>query len=713
MYEHKIHSFLKSDITVGVHNCDFANRDRLIHMLKERLGDENIVPISNFNRLQLNSLVKDLAKLYGLEYKVVDVMIRKAEKETKAAMRKAGKMPNGAWQFVLEDASNYSPTFRDYMEENPRVREPLLNLFKQNRNLSKHAGGVIISENIQNRMPVIMTKGNIQTPWVEGASYKHLEHFGWIKFDLLGIGTLRVIHRAIELILKRTKGIKNPTFDQCKKWFSENLQDGAIDWEDKEVYKVFHEGKWAGIFQATNHGAQRLFKNAKPENPLDLAALTAIYRPGPLAMNIDKEFITAKENGIHNIVYDHPILKEILESTRNCIVFQEQTMEIVNKLGNIPLVECNSIRKMMKPQQSSGDALKKAIALEERIVKGFVGNGLSKQQADILYGKIMKFTQYSFNKSHALSYGMLSFQCAHMLTYYEEEWLCAYLEYMEGDSDKRAKAFSEVTSLGYTIEPIDVNYAEKGWRILPGKKFMPSFLSCKGIGENAADEIIENRPYTNVKDMLYSPDGTWRHSGFNKKAMETLIKIRGFKSMGIVEDDVQEDDSRENIEFETYKQMQETLIPNWNKVRKSLKRNKWEGYDNYKEALLDCSGLQEYTKDEIVSNEVAIFGYVNIKTIINERQIEKLRQNNIFPICEWEKEWLYWFIPTEVQERKTKKGKPYLRMKVTSSDGIFEWFNCWWWNGKSKILPYTICTAIVESQEGWGKSCKWSKFKIL
>ena len=692
-------------------DLDFENRDQLINMLKDKFGDENIIPITNFNRLKLNSLVKDLAKLYNLDYKECDKMIQKAEKQTINGLRKAKKMPNGPFEFKLEDAEEYSEEFQDYMEEYPQIHEPLLNLYKQNRNLSKHAGGCIVSENIQSRMPIIKIKGNFQTPWVEGASYKHLEHFGWIKFDLLGIGTLRVIHRAIRLILKRHFGIKDPTFKQVKKWYKDNLQDGSINWDDQKVYKVYHDGLWAGIFQCTNHGAQRLFQNARPDNLLDIAALTAIYRPGPLAMNVDKRFVEAKKNGLANIQYDHPILKEILESTRGCIVFQEQTMEIVNRLGNIPLEECNSIRKMMKPQQSSGEALKKAKALKERIVKGFLKNGLTKEQADNLYEMIMKFTQYSFNKSHALSYGMLSFQCAHMLTYFQEEWLCAYLEYMEGDNKKRSKAFNEVSALGYSVQSIDINYAEVTWTILPGKRFMPSFLSCKGIGEHAAEEIIENRPYSNLKDMLWNDDGKWRHSKFNKKAFESLIKIRAFRSMNIVGSDTE--DISPNTEFETYKQMLETIIPNWGKIKKSLKRNAWEGYDNYNQYLLENSGLQEFTKDEIVDNEVKLFGYVNINTIINDNQIEKLREKNIFPICEYSREWIYWFVPVDVQQKKTKNGYPYLRMKITSSDGSFSWMNCWGWNGKTEVSPYTICAAVIKYDENWGNSCQWKKFKIL
>ncbi|HBQ60475.1 MAG TPA: hypothetical protein DD671_12850, partial [Balneolaceae bacterium] len=303
----------------------------------------------------------------------------------KQGLRNDGVELNGPVQPTFEWAMKYSPSFQELIDDHPEIAEPIGVLFKQNKALGRHAGGVIVSENIAERMPLIMAKGELQTPWVEGASYKHLEHFGWVKFDLLGLETLRIMERTIELILKRKKGYTDVTFGQIKYWFDHNMGNDVIDWDDQEVYKVYEEGRWAGIFQCTNNGAQRLFQRAKPKSILDIAALTSIYRPGPLAMSIDKKYVKAKNNP-EDIKYDHPILEEILSETYGMLVFQEQTMAIVNRLGQIPLDECNSIRKMMKPQQSSAEATRKAKALKSRIVDGFMASGLDPYQADKLYG---------------------------------------------------------------------------------------------------------------------------------------------------------------------------------------------------------------------------------------------------------------------------------------------------------------------------------------
>ena len=231
---------------------------------------------------------------------------------------------------------------------------------------------------------------------------------------------------------------------------------------------------------------------------------------------------------------------------------------------------------------------------------------------------------------------------------------------------------------------------------------MPSFMSCKGVGEAAVDEIIANRPYSDIKEMLWTEEGKWRHSKFNKKAMESLIRVRAFESTGMIGRD-----------FESYKHMLETLVPNWSALRKSLKRNRWEGYDNFVNLLEENRGLQEFSKNEIILNENELFGYVSPETIITEDQIQKLYNKNIRPIGEWDKEWLYWFVPTQVTPKRTKNGKYYLRMRVTSNDGNSEWMNCWGWNGRTAVEPYTICVAIVQNQEGWGKSCRWSKLKLM
>jgi len=690
-------------------DTDIGDRDKLLHLMREQFGNDNIVPISNYNRFQLKSLVKDISRFYGLDFSYVNKHLAPLESDVKQGLRANGIETNGPVQPTLEWAMEYSPSFQQLITEHPEIAEPIGVLFKQNKALGRHAGGVIVSENIAERMPLIKARGELQTPWVEGASYKHLEHFGWVKFDLLGLETLRIIERTIELILKRHKGRKEVTFGMIKHWFDENMGNDVIDWNDQSVYKVYEEGRWAGIFQCTNNGAQRMFQRAKPQSILDIAALTSIYRPGPLAMGIDRKYTKAKADP-QSITYDHPILEEILSETYGMLVFQEQTMAIVNRLGQIPLDECNAIRKMMKPQQSSGDAKKKAKALKDRIMKGFKASGLRHDQADNLYSNIMKFTAYSFNKSHAVAYAMDSYYCAWLMTYYEEEWLCAYLESMEKNADKRNKAFSEVKALGYEIVPIDINYATDSWAILEGKKFMPSFASCKGIGQAAIDEIIKfrnrlkDKKFTTIESLLFDSQMNWKVSKFNKKAMESLIHIKAFESMNIV---------GPGKTFNNYHHMEQALIPGWSKWKKKLKSDPSKGYNDMLLSIADTVDALPYNRKQIIENEMNHLGSVNIGTVIPPRYARVFEEKNFKPIDEYEDPTdAYWWIVVKAVKKKTKTGKHYLRLRVMGSNGKQEWMNCWGWNGEEQVSPYTVCVGIVSSNH-YGKSTKWSKMRIF
>ena len=684
-------------------DTDVADRDRLLELMRKEFGNDNIVPISNYNTFKLKSLVKDISRFYGIPFDKVNAALGPLNKDVKAGLRADSIEINGILEPTLDQALKYSEKFRSFIEENPQIAEPIEVLYKQNKALGRHAGGVIVSENIAERMPLILARGEMQTPWVEGASYKHLEHFGWVKFDLLGLETLRIIQRTIELILKREHGIEEPTFAQVDKWFKNNMSAGKIDFNDQKVYEyVYHQGRWAGIFQCTQQGAQRLFKNAQPRSIIDIATLTSIYRPGPLGANVDKLYIKNKNNP-EEVDYKHPLIKEVLEETYGCIIFQEQVMQLANIVAGIPKAECNTVRKMMKPSGASREALAKTRALKKRFVDGCIDNGVKEYVAIQLFDDIMKFAAYGFNKSHAVAYALDSYYCAWLMTYYEEEWLCGYLESMENNLDKRTKAFSEVKALGYNIVPIDINYAEKSWTILEGKSFMPSFRSCKGVGDTAIDEIISQRPFRDIETMLWDEDGKFKLSKFNKRAFESLLKIKAFNSMNIVGD---------NCLFESYKHAHDVIVPNWAKIKRTLKRNPFEGRDTFRTLVEENVGCGNWTRREVVEHETSLLGSVNAETIVSPELMERFHEEGWKPINDYKRPWFYWFIVIQAQPRKTRTKKNYLRCKVMGINGKHEWLNVWGWNGNEKVEPYSICVGEINSND-FGKSTRWSRLEIF
>jgi len=183
-------------------DSDVGNRDLLIGLLKDKFGDRNVIPISNYNTFQLKSLIKDISRFFGISFDEVNIATKTLDNDVRKAVLRQGDDKN-LFQLKFDDGIKYCKPFREFIEKYPHVGEPIKNLFKENKALGKHAGGVIVSENVPEQMPVILSKKEPQTPWVEGMHFKHLESLGWVKFDLLGLETLRIIQRCIELILQR------------------------------------------------------------------------------------------------------------------------------------------------------------------------------------------------------------------------------------------------------------------------------------------------------------------------------------------------------------------------------------------------------------------------------------------------------------------------------------------------------------------------------
>jgi DNA polymerase-3 subunit alpha len=650
-------------------DSDVGDRDKLIGLLRKNFGNNNVIPISNYNTFKLKSLIKDVARFYNVPFDEVNAALAPIEDDVKKEVFKPGVDKN---LFVLtyEDAMKYSKSMQSFIATHPEVAEPIEILFKQNRSLGRHAGGVIVSENIAEQMPLILARGDAQTPWVEGMHYKHLEEFGWIKFDLLGLETLRIIERCIHLILQRREGNSNPTFKDIKKWFDKHMDPKNIDLNDQKVYEyVYHEGRFAGVFQCTQPGAQKLFIKAKPKNIIEIATLTSIYRPGPLAAKVDKLYLDAKNNP-DDIDYQHPLIKKVLEKEYGCIIFQESVMKLCSVVAGFPEAETDTIRRnIMKRSASKKDeAAADSKKAKEDFVKGAVNNGVGETVASQLYDKIMFFSGYGFNLSHAVSYAIDSYYCAWLLTYFEEEWLCAYLESMSGNDEKRSKAFSEVKALGYKIVNIDINYATKSWTILEGKRFMPSFLSCKGVGESAVDEIIEKRPYKNVEEMLWNEDGSWKHSKFNKRSLEALIGIKAFDSLDCI---------GYGKTFSSYKQMNEILIDRNVEIKKHTKKNPLVGMESFKNILIETKDIEEWTRSEMVDNSIKYLGSFNAAMLMPEDILQKLESKGVQSVDDLSDTNIYWFIIADSKPKKTKTGKPYLLLTITGLGGQNRRLFCW------------------------------------
>jgi DNA polymerase III alpha subunit len=497
---------------------------------------------------------------------------------------------------------------------------------------------------------------------------------------------------------------KSPVqFSDVKQWFDENMSLDVIDLEDKKVYDfVYRDARWAGIFQVTNSGAQKFFEKASPRSIVDIAALTSIYRPGPLAANVDKLWLKHEKEPYD---WGHPLINETLKNTRGLLVFQESVMQLAEFVGGFPKEQCDEVRRaIMKRSISGGEAAKqKAQELEDDFVKGAMGKGVPEDIAKKAYQTILFMSGYGFNASHALAYSIDSYYCAWLLTHHTEAWLTAYLEDMSSTPDNKAKALSEIKSMGYSVVPIDVNVAGKSWTVLPGKMFMPSLLSCKGIGAAAVDEVLQNRPYKSLEDMLWTEDGSWRHSKFNKRALESLVKIGGFGSFDCVGPDKL---------FSSLKHMHHVLIERNDEIKKTSKREPGIGIRRYYEIIKETHGMEEWTPQELVDNKIEVLGAFDITDLIPQNVMNVLSEKGVPSVSDYADEGLYWFVVMSTAVKQSKNGKQYLLAEIIGSDDKKHRVYVWSAGSNFSIKPLTPCLAPLK-HSGFGFSTNARSIKSL
>lgn len=503
--------------------------------------------------------------------------------------------------------------------------------------------------------------------------------------------------------MAKVKSVSNssyetPSFKEIKSWYENHLHPSVIDFDDPKPYEVYEHARWAGVFQLTSTGSQKLFVKAKPKNIIDIATLTSIYRPGPLAANVDKLYLEAKEG--REIDWGDKRINQILKDTAGCIIFQEQVMLLAEKCAGFPKEQCDEVRRaIMKRSISGGEAAKKA-AQETRdsFVKGCIINGYTEKVANNLYDKILYFAGYGFNKSHAVAYAIDSFWCAWLLTHYEEQWLTAYIESMSDTPEKKAKAFAELKRLGYKIVSVDINYAGLGWTVLPGKKFMPSLLSCKGVGTTAAEEIIQSRPFKSIEDILWNEDGSWRPSKFNRKALESLIKVGAFQSLECV---------GENKLFDSYRHMYEVVIENFDAIKKSPKKDPQLGRKTLFELARALSPMPEFSKKELAELHSEILGSFDVSSLVDEKILQRLEEMNVNSIDEWDGKSYYWFSVQSTTGKKTKTGKNYLLIEAVGPQGKIYKLNAWGWDGNKSFDPLSILVAEIDKNDFGYSTTLW------
>jgi DNA polymerase-3 subunit alpha len=697
---------------------DWSDRDRAVKIIMEYFGENNVIPVSNFNQLQVASLIKDLARFFSIPFEEVNFYTNKMRNEALAEAKKVPGFDAGTWQFTVEAAERDSPSFNEFMEkmkEYPEFENALRTLFKQMRNVSRHAGGVVITENASDNMPLIKSGGSLQTPWPEGLNFRHLEEFGFLKFDILGLGTLRMFEDCIRKILKKEKGIKFVPFFMVRDWFNEKLHPDVNKYDDKNVYKnVYGDGRFAGIFQFVQKNVQSFIGEMKPKSIMDLAIATSIFRPGPLGIGADKLYLRNRKNP-SKITYKHPLLKDVLENTSGLIIFQEQLQLIYHKLAGVPLEETDNVRKAFTKKDISNK--EKAEKERQMMREDFANrclqvNNIPKETSYDIFDEMEKFVAYSFNLSHAVAYAITSWQCAWFLTYYPEEWITTYIDYCStekgkqaGKEDPKAIALSEAKALGFTIGKPDINLSQREFTIVDGK-LIPSFSSLKHVGITVLGEIEQNRPYKSLEDLLWNSNDTWRHSKFNRRAFSTLVKLGAFDSLEII---------GENKTLKNYKQLHHIIVDNGEKIKKAISKKNKTHKEELKSLILEAQKLEDFTLQEKVQFSQDLSGTIDIDLIVTPEIKDYLEQAGIESIDNWQDEDIpCWAIIKSCSKATTKTGKTYMRLNMYGEEGKEQQCFCWNYNPlKDKVIPENTLIIGKFKSGNFGFSSFYGKIEIL
>ena len=498
-----------------------------------------------------------------------------------------------------------------------------------------------------------------------------------------------MIEGAVRHILIRHHNNPEPTFEDVKAYYNEHLHPDKIDLNNSEVYKnIFHKGKWAGVFQFTERGAQEFCTKAKPKSIIDISAITSIYRPGPLSAGVDQSYVESK-NKPFKIEYANDIVREITKETYGYLIFQEQIALLAHKLGKgISLDEGNTLRKLLT-KKGTGDHEKKKTGIYKKFVEGCVSKGLSRGDANELWQKFEYFSGYGFNKSHAVSYSILSYQCAHLLNYYPAEWMAAFLD--KEPESRKERAINTARSMEFKIRPLDINSSGTVWEIdEDNETLIQPLTSIKGLGEKAIEQILMHRPFNTIDELLFHEEVTY--SKLNKKALDALCRGGALHSL--------KDDR-----FSGMKHM-------WSAAVVDRPKNPKKFAENIE--LYEPEG--EFSKEEKIEHLSDLTGVFPTHLVIDDDVIQTLEDKFIPPISEYDRDLLVaWFIPRKITKRKTKNNREYWILEVIDDSSTSTSIKCWGPSKRDTIALNRPYIAKLDYDEQWGFSTRsiFHNFRII
>lgn len=480
-------------------DIDFCRdrRQAVIDYTKQKYGSSNVSQIGTFGTLKAKAAIRDVARVLSIPPKDVDVI---------------AKMVPETLNITLDEAIKESAELQDLYNSDNKIRE-VLDLAKQIEGLARsagtHAAGVVVSDRpISEYIPLqtISGKTDIITQW-EGPT---VEKAGLLKMDFLGLRNLTILDKAVKNV-KKHRGV--------------DIDPVKLPLDDKPTFALLQRGETKGIFQLESGGMRDLLTKMKPDKFADIIATSALYRPGPLEGGMVMTYVEVK-NGRQPLPKLHPIIDAVLDETYGVMVYQEQVMRILNRLGGIELPQSYQCIKAISKKK-----LETIAKYREQFLKGASENNLPADKAVELFGMIEKFAGYGFNKSHSTAYGAVAYQTAYLKAHYPQEFMAALLSCELGETEKLVEHVDDCRRMGIEILPPDINVSDVEFSVL-GQKLTFGLGAIKGVGEAAVAAIIEERaangPFKDIFSIAERCDP--RH--VTKGNLELLVKAGACDSLG-------------------------------------------------------------------------------------------------------------------------------------------------------------------------------------
>ena len=625
--------FLNPDrISMPDFDIDFCEekRDLVFEYLTKKYKD-SVAHIITFGKLKARMVIRDVGRVLGLPYGFVDSISKMIPFDP--------SRPQSLSQCIAGE-----PRLQKLVNEDSRVKKLTdlsLKLEGLNRNVATHAAGVVIADKkLTEVVPLYKdASANLLLPSTQFDMYS-AENAGLVKFDFLGLKTLTVINNTQKLIKK----------------FDKDFNIENISYEDQKVFDLLSSGNTVGLFQVESAGMREALVQMKPNHIEDIIALVALYRPGPMS-NIPT--YNDCKHGRQTPDYLHPLLEDILKPTYGVIIYQEQVMQIAQKLSGFTAGQADLLRRAM--------GKKKRAELEKQkqgFIAGALKNGIAKDVAAGIFLKIEPFAEYGFNKSHAAAYAIISYQTAFLKTYYPKEFIAASMTMDISNQNKLSEFYEELKRLDIKVTRPDINECFADFRTTDNS-FYYALGGIKAVGyeaiSNVVKERVNNGKFSSINNFLKRVNP----KDMNKLQLEGLVKAGAFDNLNI---------NRQAL-FDS--------IPNFILKTKNIFENKSANQiDLFSEdEILEndiVNDIEDWNFEERLSKEFEAVGFFISDHPLNQfTEIfddYKIKDYSEFNLNDEIKDANIASTLLKVQERKTAKGNSYAVLKLTDLTSVFELF---------------------------------------